>query len=100
MNQMRSADNAPPSPIDSDTTADNPFTNHWPTTSGARRHFRVGVSHRNNAGDRGGNRGFMPKMNLSRFNGKNPSIWKDKCEDYFKLLNIPESTWTTAASLH
>jgi hypothetical protein len=42
----------------------------------------------------------MPKMNFPRFNGKNPGIWKNKCEDYFYLLNIPEAMWTTVASLH
>ena len=39
-------------------------------------------------------------MNFPRFNGKNPRIWKDKCQDYFRLMNIPESMWATAASLH
>ena len=39
-------------------------------------------------------------MNFPRFNGKNPQIWKDKCQDYFQLMNIPESMWATAASLH
>ena len=39
-------------------------------------------------------------MNFPRFNGKNPRIWKDKCQDYFGLMNIPESMWATAASLH
>jgi hypothetical protein len=42
----------------------------------------------------------MPKMNFRKFNGKNPNIWKNKCEDYFKMLDIPESMWTTVASLH
>jgi hypothetical protein len=32
------------------------------------------------------NRGFMPKMNFPKFSGKNPRIWKDKCEYYFTLL--------------
>lgn len=42
----------------------------------------------------------MPKMSCPRFDGNNPCIWKAKCQDYFNLLDIPESMWTTAASLH
>lgn len=39
-------------------------------------------------------------MQFPRFNGNNPGIWRDKCEDYFQLFNLPESMWTTLAWLH
>lgn len=39
-------------------------------------------------------------MNFPRFNGKDLGIWKAKCEDYFRLLDILESMWTMTASLH
>jgi hypothetical protein len=42
----------------------------------------------------------LPKMSFPMFDGTNPCIWKDKCQDCFHLYNIPESLWHTAASLH
>jgi hypothetical protein len=42
----------------------------------------------------------LPKLSLPKFNGDNPRIWIDKCVDYFRIFNIPECMWTTAASLH
>lgn len=47
-----------------------------------------------------GSHRFLPKLTCPRFDGTNPSIWKTKCQDYFHLLNVPESMWTTVASLH
>jgi hypothetical protein len=46
------------------------------------------------------NRSPLPKLSLPRFNAENPRIWVDKCHDYFRIFNIPECLWTTAASLH
>ena len=34
------------------------------------------------------------------FTSVNPTIWKDKCLDFFHFYNIPESMWVTSASLH
>jgi hypothetical protein len=42
----------------------------------------------------------LPKLSFPEFSGDNPRIWIDKCLDYFKIFNIPESMWTTAASLN
>ena len=39
-------------------------------------------------------------MQFPSFTGSNPSIWRDKCEDYFRIFNLPESLWSTYASLH
>ena len=41
--------------------------------------------------DHGTQRTYMPKMQFPSFNGSNPGIWKDKCEDYFSIFNLPES---------
>ena len=30
----------------------------------------------------------LPKMSFPRFTGANPTIWKDKCLDYFRIFNI------------
>jgi hypothetical protein len=30
-----------------------------------------------------------------QFTGKNPTKWRDKCQDYFKIFDIPESMWAT-----
>lgn len=32
----------------------------------------------------------LPKMSFPMFDGTNPCIWKDKCQDCFHLYNIPE----------
>jgi len=42
----------------------------------------------------------MPKMSSPRFNGENPIVWKDKCLNYFKLMNVPLEHWVSVASLH
>lgn len=42
----------------------------------------------------------MPKMSCPRFYGHNPAIWRDKCQDYFALVNLPPNMWATAAALH
>lgn len=68
---------------------------------------RPGHHHRNSfAGGRhdaephAGNHRFLPKLTCPRFDGTNPGIWRTKCQDYFHLLSVPESMWTTVASLH
>ena len=43
---------------------------------------------------------LLSKLSFPRFDGSNPAIWKDKCVDYFTLCNIPETFWTTTATLH
>ena len=34
------------------------------------------------------------------FTGVNPTIWKDKCLDFFHFYNVLDSLWVTSASLH
>jgi hypothetical protein len=100
LQQMKSSEEEPPSPTDSEDTVDNPFANHRPRPTGNRKHFQGGNSDRPQGVEKLGNRGFLPKMNFPRFSGKDPGIWKVKCEDYFRLLDIPEIIWTTTTSLH
>lgn len=59
-------------------------------------------THRPNraARDRDSTRHHWPKMAFPRFDGSNPTIWKDKCMEYFHLFNNLESMWTTLATLH
>jgi hypothetical protein len=42
----------------------------------------------------------LPKLSFPKFYSENPRIWLDKCTDYFCIFNIPETMWTTDASLH
>ena len=42
----------------------------------------------------------MPKMQFPKFDGANPKVWKDNCESYFELYQLPEGMWITAAHLH
>lgn len=84
-----------------DDKGDNVSDRHQSQHGGSSNYQRVsGHNHREEKGDRHLKGGFMPKMSCPRFDGNNPCIWKAKCQDYFQLLNIPESMWTTAASLH
>lgn len=42
----------------------------------------------------------LPKMSFPRFEGDQPSNWKDKCLDYFRIFNIHPALWLTTATLH
>jgi len=39
-------------------------------------------------------------MHFPTFDGNNSCISKDKCEDYFKIFNLPETMWPTIAAMH
>jgi hypothetical protein len=39
----------------------------------------------------------MPKMQFPKFDGTNSKVWKDNCESYFELYQLPEGMWITAA---
>jgi hypothetical protein len=39
-------------------------------------------------------------MNFPAFDGQFPRIWRDKCQDYFRVCNIHPTMWLTAATLH
>jgi len=42
----------------------------------------------------------LPKMQFPTFDGENPKIWIDNCENYFTIYTIPERLWVTTASMH
>jgi len=42
----------------------------------------------------------LPEMLFPKFEGVDPKIWLDKCENYFCIFNVHESMWVTSASLH
>lgn len=98
LQHMRARDEQPVSPTFSKATVDNPFHRARPPDPRAPRGGagRPPPPHR----DHHGIRGFQRKISCPRFEGQNPCIWRAKCQDYFQLLNIPESMWTTIASLH
>jgi len=39
-------------------------------------------------------------MQFPTFDGENPKIWIDNCENYFTIYTIPKRLWVTAASMH
>lgn len=41
-----------------------------------------------------------PKLVFPSFEGVDPKIWRDKCEDYFRIMEIPEWMWVATASMH
>ena len=47
-------------------------------------HHAAGFSRRSQDGD-SPIRAVLPKLSFPRFDGSNPTIWKDKCVDYFTL---------------
>lgn len=99
----------PPSPASSEEQAENQF--HHRRTTGDT-HTRSGFNsynHQNEGGfnsykhqNEGGgfSRLVVPKLSCPRFEGSNPRIWKDKCIDYFRICNVPDSMWPLVASLH
>jgi hypothetical protein len=68
--------------------------------------------HRRRHGERGGRHepdghqefGEAPppfmKFSFPKFGGESPSIWLDKCHDYFQMYQVPRSIWVMAASMH
>lgn len=43
---------------------------------------------------------MLPKLSFPRFSGEDPTIWLDKCLDYFQFYKVKECLWVTAASMH
>jgi len=42
----------------------------------------------------------LPKMQFPTFDGENPKIRIDNCENYFTIYTILERPWVTTASMH
>lgn len=91
----------PPSPTYTEAFGSHGFGNRRQKVEEPSNYQRTSnTTQRDNQQGKHHKGGFMPKMSCPRFDGNNPCIWKAKCQDYFHLLDIPESMWTTAASLH
>ncbi|WVZ78975.1 hypothetical protein U9M48_026610 [Paspalum notatum var. saurae] len=39
-------------------------------------------------------------MQFPTFDGSHPRIWKDKCEDYFAMFDVPDHMWVRSATMH
>ncbi|GJN24779.1 hypothetical protein PR202_gb12542 [Eleusine coracana subsp. coracana] len=50
--------------------------------------------------DEGGGKHLLPKLSFPKFSGENPTIWLDKCVDYFTLYKVKQGMWVTVASMH
>lgn len=101
MKQPSVFEERPPSPAASEAPAPRTFHRHNHDSgepSVVRRSGFTSNRHQHEVFD--SSRTAIPKLSCPRFEGANPRIWKDKCIDYFKLCNIPESMWPLVASLH
>lgn len=97
LNQKEEKNKEPASPTSSDASGEQQFR-HIPSRS--RPSHQAGFQQqRREFGEKGSFRSMMPKLTFSRFEGDNPCIWKDKCLDYFRLFELPQSLWATMASL-
>lgn len=45
-------------------------------------------------------RGWVPKMDFPKFDGSKPAIWADQCVGFFRLYQVHESLWVTAATIN
>jgi hypothetical protein len=91
----------PPSPTFSELKNENPFyERRMPPKNGAWHKKSNPVPPKSTMRDKDHHRGFTPKMSFPRLDGSNPCIWKEKCQNYFMLMDTPENMWPTAASLH
>ncbi|KAK3118794.1 hypothetical protein QOZ80_9BG0707950 [Eleusine coracana subsp. coracana] len=50
--------------------------------------------------DEGGGTKFLPKLSYPAFHGENPTIWLDKCVDFFTIYRVSEILWVFMASMH
>lgn len=41
----------------------------------------------------------LPKMHFPKFDGSHPTIWLDKCRNYFAIYDIPGNLWYQAATM-
>lgn len=78
---------------DSPTSSESSFENLVPRVKmrGSTAHKASTHHQRRDDSDRFKLRNLVPKMAFPKFEGDNPCIWKDKCQDYFKLFDLPES---------
>jgi hypothetical protein len=42
----------------------------------------------------------IPKLDFPKFNGEHPRVWKERCEKYFSMYNLPVHLWVPFATLN
>jgi hypothetical protein len=42
----------------------------------------------------------LPKLNFPVFTGEHPRVWRDKCEKYFTMFQVPGHHWATYATIN
>lgn len=42
----------------------------------------------------------LPKVDFPKFDGEHPKVWKDRCEKYFAMFNVPPHLWAQFATIH
>jgi hypothetical protein len=42
----------------------------------------------------------LPKLDFPKFDGEHPQVWREKCEKYFSMYNIPVHVWVPFASIN
>lgn len=47
-----------------------------------------------------GGHALLLKFSFPKFQGDRPSIWLDKCKDYFTIFHVPSFIWIMIASMH
>lgn len=42
----------------------------------------------------------MPRIDFPKLNGDHPRVWKEKCEKYFQMFNVPVHVWVSFATIN
>ena len=42
----------------------------------------------------------LPKLDFPKFSGEHPRVWKEKCEKYFAMYNVPMHVWVPFATIN
>jgi hypothetical protein len=101
LNQMNNKQESPPSPTSSDTSTEHEFDQYKHPKPNFPEGSKGGFSQqRKYTSGKFSMKSMVPKMSFPKFDGTDPCIWKDKCQDYFTMFNIPAGIWTTMASLN
>jgi hypothetical protein len=101
MDQMENRQESPPSPTSSEASLHNIFYKAESMKENrSKTHGFIGTMPSKAHDDRGRPKLILPKMSFPQFSGKTPTIWKDKCENYFTIFDIPPSVWATYASMN
>jgi hypothetical protein len=102
LNQAKYQGKQPLSPTSSVTSQeDNPFHTRGQCTR-PKSHPQKSAGHNTGHPSTGYQQKKIqvPKLNFPVFDGKHRKIWKDKCENYFQILETPEFMKPVIASMH